>query len=162
MFGKRSKNELPFGGIHPDDDPDIDIHRPKDAARKHLWQESRLLVRDLIFALMLLALVMVFIIQPVKVEGTSMLPYLHDGERIFVNKLIYYDDYRWAPKVYRGDIVVFWFPDDPSKSYIKRVIGLPGDTVEVHEGHVRVNGVDLNEAYLNQQLNMSHASRPPT
>jgi len=58
--------------------------------------------------------------------------------------------------------VVFWFPDDPSKSYIKRVIGLPGDTVEVHEGHVRVNGIDLDESYLNQQLNMSHASRPPT
>jgi len=57
------------------------------------------LIRDLIFALMLLVLVMVFIIQPVKVEGTSMLPYLHDGERIFVNKLVYYDDYRWAPKI---------------------------------------------------------------
>ena len=161
MFGKFNQPP-PFGTVDADDDRDIEVHRPREAARKHLWQESRLLVRDLIFALMLLALVMVFIIQPVKVEGTSMLPYLHDGERIFVNKLIYYDDYRWAPKVYRGDIVVFWFPDDPSKSYIKRVIGLPGDTVEVHEGHVRVNGIDLDESYLNQQLNMSHASRPPT
>ena len=162
MFGKRFNQPPPFGTVDADDDRDIEVHRPREVARKHLWQESRLLVRDLIFALMLLALVMVFIIQPVKVEGTSMLPYLHDGERIFVNKLIYYDDYRWAPKVYRGDIVVFWFPDDPSKSYIKRVIGLPGDTVEVHEGHVRVNGIDLDEGYLNQQLNMSHASRPPT
>ncbi len=162
MFGNRFNQPPPFGTVDADDDRDIEVHRPREAARKHLWQESRLLVRDLIFALMLLALVMVFIIQPVKVEGTSMLPYLHDGERIFVNKLIYYDDYRWAPKVYRGDIVVFWFPDDPSKSYIKRVIGLPGDTVEVHESHVRVNGIDLDEGYLNQQLNMSHASRPPT
>jgi len=161
MFGKRSKNIPPFGGIHPDDDPDIEVHRPKDAAREHLWHESRLLFRDLIFALMLLALVMVFIIQPVKVEGTSMLPHLHDGERIFVNKLIYYDDYRWAPKVHRGDVIVFWFPDDPSKSYIKRVIGLPGDTVEVHEGRVRVNGKDLEETYLDPQMNLSHASRPP-
>jgi signal peptidase I len=98
----------------------------------------------------------------VKVEGTSMLPYLHDGERIFVNKLIYYDDYGWAPKVYRGDIVVFWFPEDPSKSYIKRVIGLPGDTVEVHDGHVNVNGRDLDETYLDPHLNMSHAGKPPT
>jgi len=161
MFAKLSKNTPPFGGIHPDDDPDIEIRRPKDAAREHLWHESRLLFRDLIFALMLLALVMVFVIQPVKVEGTSMLPHLHDGERIFVNKLIYYDDYRWAPKVQRGDVIVFWYPDDPSKSYIKRVIGLPGDTVEVHEGRVRVNGKDLEETYLDPQLNLSHASRAP-
>jgi len=162
MFRNHLTQSPPFGIIHPDDDPDIEVQRPRDAARKHLWHESRLLVRDLIFALMLLALVMVFIVQPVKVEGTSMLPYLHDGERIFVNKLVYYDDYRWAPKIYRGDIVVFWFPEDPSKSYIKRVIGLPGDTVEVHEGHVRVNGRDLEETYLDPQLNMSHSSKPPT
>ena len=162
MLGKQFNQPPPFGTIHPDDDRDIEIQRPKDAARKHLWQESRLLVRDLVFALMVLALVMVFIIQPVKVEGTSMLPYLHDGERIFVNKLIYYDDFRWAPKIYRGDIVVFWFPEDPSKSYIKRVIGLPGDTVEVHDGQVRVNGRDLDESYLDPHLNMSHANKPPT
>jgi len=116
MFGKKFNQPTPFGTIHPDDDPDIAVERPKDAARKHLWHESRLLFRDLIFALMLLAMAIVFIVQPVKVEGTSMLPYLHDGERIFVNKLIYYDDYRWGPKVYRGDIVVFWYPEDPSKS----------------------------------------------
>lgn len=162
MFGKQSIQPPPFGTIHPDDDRDIQIQRPKDAARKHLWQESRLLVRDLIFALMVLALVMVFIVQPVKVEGTSMLPYLHDGERIFVNKLIYYDDYGWAPHIYRGDIVVFWFPEDPSKSYIKRVIGLPGDTVEMHEGHVRVNGRDLDESYLDPHLNMNPYNRAPT
>lgn len=162
MLGKHLTQPPPFGTIHPDDDLDIQIQRPRDAARKHLWHESRLLVRDLIFALMVLALVMVFVIQPVKVEGTSMLPYLHDGERIFVNKLIYYDEYRWAPKVYRGDIVVFWFPEDPTKSYIKRVIGLPGDTVEVHDGRVSVNGSELDETYLDPHLNMSHASKPPT
>ncbi len=162
MLGKRNTQPPPFGTVHPDDDTDIEIQRPKDAARKHLWQESRLLIRDLIFALMVLALVMVFVIQPVKVEGTSMLPYLHDGERIFVNKLVYYDDYKWAPKIYRGDIVVFWFPEDPSKSYIKRVIGLPGDTVEVQDGRVNGNGRYLDEAYLDPHLNMSHASRSPT
>jgi len=160
MFGKQS-TPPPFGTIDIDDDRDIEVQRPKEAARKHLWHESRLLFRDLIFALMVLALVMVFIVQPVKVEGTSMLPYLHDGERIFVNKLIYYDEYRWAPKVYRGDIVVFWYPDDPSKSYIKRVIGLPGDTVEMREGRVRVNGKDLEETYLDPQFNASRPNRPP-
>jgi signal peptidase I len=117
-----------------------------------------LLLRDLIFALMIAALVVVFIVQPVKVEGTSMLPRLHDGERIFVNKLIYYDEYRWAPKLDRGDIVVFWFPDDPSKSYIKRVIGLPGDRIEIVEGVVRVNDHEIAESYLDPRLNLSHRS----
>jgi signal peptidase I len=87
-----------------------------------------------------------------------MLPRLHDGERIFVNKLIYYDEYRWAPKIDRGDIVVFWYPEDPSKSYIKRVIGLPGDHIEVNDGVVRVNGQDVEESYLDPRLNLSHRS----
>ena len=161
MFSKQP-TVPPFGTIDVNDDTDIEVQRPKEVARKHFWQESRLLFRDLLFALMVLALVMVFIIQPVKVEGTSMLPYLHDGERIFVNKLIYYDEYRWAPKLERGDIVVFWFPDDPSKSYIKRVIGLPGDTIEIVEGVVRVNGREIQEAYLDPRLNLSHRSLTAT
>jgi signal peptidase I len=109
---------------------------------------------------MIAALVVVFIVQPVKVEGTSMLPRLHDGERIFVNKLIYYDEYRWAPKVERGDIVVFWYPEDPSKSYIKRVVGLPGETVEVREGKVLINGGELDETYLDPKSNLSTRSQP--
>jgi signal peptidase I len=161
MLGIRKRQPPPFGGVHIDDDKDIQVHRPEDASRNDLWSEARLLLRDLVFALMIAALVVVFIVQPVKVEGTSMLPRLHDGERIFVNKLIYYDEYRWAPKLDRGDIVVFWFPDDPSKSYIKRVIGLPGDTVEVHEGIVRVNGRDLEEGYLDPRLNLAHRSQAP-
>ena len=161
MLGIRTRRPPPFGGIHPDDDKDIQVRIPEAASRNNLWGEARLLLRDLVFALMIAALVVVFIVQPVKVEGTSMLPRLHDGERIFVNKLIYYDEYRWAPRIERGDIVVFWFPDDPSKSYIKRVIGLPGDTVEVHEGIVRVNGRDLNETYLESKHNLSHRSQTP-
>ena len=161
MFGIRNRRPPPFGGVQVGDDKDIQIQVPEEEAQGSLWGEARLLLRDLIFALMIAALVLVFIVQPVKVEGTSMLPRLHDGERIFVNKLIYYDEYRWAPRVERGDIVVFWFPDDPSKSYIKRVLGLPGDTVEVHEGIVRVNGRDLDESYLDSRLNLLHRSQPP-
>jgi signal peptidase I len=159
MLGIRTRRPPPFGGVHINDDKDIQVHRPEEASRQSLWAEGRLLLRDLIFALMIAALVVVFIVQPVKVEGTSMLPRLHDGERIFVNKLIYYDDYRWAPKVERGDIVVFWYPDDPSKSYIKRVIGLPGDTVEVRDGVVRINGSDLDETYLDHKYNLSPKSQ---
>lgn len=161
MLGIRTRRPPPFGGIHVNDDKDIQVHRPEEASRDNLWSEGRLLLRDLIFALMIAALVVVFIVQPVKVEGTSMLPRLHDGERIFVNKLIYYDEYRWAPKIERGDIVVFWYPDDPDKSYIKRVIGLPGENVEVREGQVRINGSVLDENYLDPQLNVSSRSQSP-
>jgi len=161
MFGIRTRRPPPFGGIHVNDDKDIQVHRPEDASRHSLWAEGRLLFRDLVFALMIAALVVVFIVQPVKVEGTSMLPRLHDGERIFVNKLIYYDEYRWAPKIERGDIVVFWYPNDPSKSYIKRVIGLPGEIVEVREGTVFINGAVLEEKYLDPGENASSASLGP-
>jgi signal peptidase I len=104
-----------------------------------------------------MALVLVFVAQPVKVEGTSMLPRLHDGERIFVNKLIYYG----LPDIERGDIVVFWFPNDPTKSYIKRVIGLPGETVQVRGGRIFVNGKELQEPYLENALNVAAGDDPP-
>src|SRR5919202_217392 len=158
MFGIRKRRPPPFGGIHIDDDKDIQEHKPEEASRNDLWSEARLLLRDLIFALMIAAMVVVFIVQPVKVEGTSMLPRLHDGERIFVNKLIYYG----LPEIDRGDIVVFWFPDDPSKSYIKRVIGLPGETVQMRAGRIYVNGRELQEPYLDPTLNVADDDRPPT
>jgi signal peptidase I len=161
MFGFRTRRPPPFGGVDVGDDKDIQVHRPEADSRHNLWAEGRLLFRDLIFALMLAALVVVFVVQPVKVEGTSMLPRLHDGERIFVNKLIYYDEYRWAPKIERGDIVVFWYPEDPSKSYIKRVIGLPGETIEIRDGTVLINGAPLEEHYLDPKSNVGTRSQAP-
>src|SRR2546421_12384341 len=119
FFGHKTRRAPAFGDVAADDDRDIEVRSLREESRTHFWGEARLLFRDLVFALMIMALVLVFVAQPVKVEGTSMLPRLHDGERIFVNKLIYYG----LPEIERGDIVVFWFPDDPSKSYIKRVIG---------------------------------------
>jgi signal peptidase I len=158
MFGIRKRRTPLFGGISAEDDKDIEVQRPQAVARSNFWAEGRLLLRDLIFALMFAALMVVFVVQPVKVEGTSMLPRLHDGERIFVNKLIYYG----LPQLSRGDIIVFWYPNDPSKSYIKRIIGLPGETIEVREGRILVNGIELQEPYLDPQLNLSHSSQAPT
>src|SRR6185436_17531195 len=110
MLGIRTRRPPAFGGIQVTDDKDIQVERPEAASRNSLWSEGRLLFRDLVFALMIADLVIVFIVQPVKVEGTSMLPRLHDGQRIFVNKFIYYDSYSWAPKIDRAHIVVFCFP----------------------------------------------------
>ena len=156
-FKRRGRGEHAFGDIHFEDDRDILVRRPADESREHFWAEARLLTRDLVFALMIMALVLVFVIQPVKVEGTSMLPRLHDGERIFVNKMIYYG----LPELERGDIVVFWYPDDPTKSYIKRVIGLPGETVQLRGGRILINGKELQEPYLDPALNAALDDRPP-
>lgn len=101
--------------------------------------------RDLVFSVLIAVVLIVFIYQPVKVEGTSMMPALTDQERIFINKFTY----RFGlGDVSRGDTVVFWYPQDVSKSYIKRVIGVPGDRIRIDSGQVYVNGVALNEDYV--------------
>ena len=100
-------------------------------------------VRDIFFAVGAAIMIVVFLYQPVKVEGTSMLPELRDQERIFVNKFVYRIE-----EIHRKDIVVFWYPYDRSKSYIKRIIGMPGDTVEIRKGTVYINNKPLREPYV--------------
>jgi signal peptidase I len=100
-------------------------------------------LRDLILSVAISLFIIVFIYQPVKVEGTSMLPSLEDQERIFVNKFVY----RLEP-ISRGDVVVFRYPRDPSKSYIKRVIGVAGDRIRIDGGQVYVNNEALDEDYV--------------
>lgn len=101
---------------------------------------------DLVVSLVVSAFIIIFLYQPVKVEGTSMLPGLEDQERIFINKFVY----RFDP-IERGDIVVFHYPRDPNKSYIKRVIGVAGDRVRIDDGNVFVNGQMLVEPYVPQE-----------
>ncbi|MBV9341089.1 MAG: signal peptidase I [Acidobacteria bacterium] len=100
-------------------------------------------VRDLVISLGISAFIIVFLYQPVKVEGTSMMPSLDDQERIFINKFVY----RIEP-IQRGDIVVFRYPRDPGKSFIKRVIGVAGDHVRIVDGNVYLNGRLLVEDYV--------------
>ena len=106
----------------------------------------RVWTRDLLLAIALALVIIVFLYQPVKVEGTSMAPLLADQERIFINKFVYRFE-----SIARGDVVVFWYPLDHSKSFIKRVIGLPGEMVEIREGQVYVNGSLLAEPYVPPQ-----------
>jgi signal peptidase I len=105
-------------------------------------------LKDLSLSVLIAVLVILFLYQPVKVEGTSMMPALVDQERIFINKYLY--RFHLA-EVGRGDTVVFWFPGDISKSYIKRIIGVPGDRVEVREGDVWVNGNRIEEPYVPEE-----------
>jgi signal peptidase I len=94
-------------------------------------------------AMGLALVIIVFLYQPVKVEGTSMAPLLSDQERIFINKFVY----RFEP-IGRGDVIVFWYPLDHSKSFIKRVIGLPGEMLELRKGDVYINGRRIDEPYV--------------
>jgi signal peptidase I len=106
-------------------------------------------VRDLLLSVVIAAVIILFLYQPVKVEGTSMMPGLEDQERIFINKFVYR---LGLGEIERGDTVVFWFPHDPAKSYIKRVIGMPGDVVELREGQVYLNGREVEEPYVPREF----------
>lgn len=96
---------------------------------------------------LILAVVLYFGINAVsarvRVDGFSMRPTLEDGEYILVNKLAYK-----TGEPARGDIIVFIFPVNPQEDLIKRVIGLPGETISVHNGVVAVNGTPLTEPYI--------------
>ncbi|HWY08681.1 MAG TPA: signal peptidase I [Candidatus Acidoferrales bacterium] len=120
---------------------------PSQASTHHLLRnEIRVWTRDLLIAIGLALVIIVFLYQPVKVEGTSMAPLLSDQERIFINKFVYrFED------IHRGDVVVFWYPLDRSKSFIKRVIGLPGETVDIRHGLLYVNGQLIAEPYVPPQ-----------
>ncbi len=100
-------------------------------------------VRDILLSVGVSAFIIIFLYQPVRVEGTSMLPNLEDQDRLFINKFAFR-----VGDIHRGDVVVFKYPRDESKNYIKRVVGLPGDRVRIDHGIVVVNGKVLREAYV--------------
>jgi signal peptidase I len=104
-----------------------------------LWE----LVHDLSMAVLFCFFLVTYVAQAFRVQGTSMQPLLEDGERIIVNKFTY----RFYP-VKAGDVVVFWYPKEPAVSFIKRVVGLPGEVVEIRQGLLFVNGRPVPEAYL--------------
>jgi signal peptidase I len=100
-------------------------------------------VRDLLVAAAASVLIIIFLYQPVRVEGTSMLPRLEDSDRLFINKFVYH-----ISSIERGDVVVFHYPRNPEQSYIKRVIALPGDRLRIEHGVVWLNGRPQIEGYV--------------
>jgi signal peptidase I len=110
------------------------------AAGLKLW------LRDILICVAIVVVIFVFLYQPVRVEGTSMLPRLDDQDGLFINKFVY----RFTA-IERGDVVVFHYPRDPEKSYIKRVIALPGDRLRIDHGAVWLNGQQLSEPYVPEE-----------
>ena len=124
-------------------------------SRAQIWRALWELVHDLSVAVLFCFFLITFVAQAFRVQGTSMLPLLEDGERIIVNKFVY----RFQP-IDRGDVVVFWYPKDPSVSFIKRVVGVPGDVVELRSGILHVNGRRVPEQYLRPQFNDGESHSP--
>jgi signal peptidase I len=116
---------------------------PPVAATQNAGLGLGLWIRDLLISAGVSVLIILFLYQPVRVEGTSMLPRLEDHDRLFINKFVYH-----ITSIDRGDVVVFHYPRDPEKSYIKRVIALPGDSLRIDHGQVWVNGKALAEKYV--------------
>jgi signal peptidase I len=114
--------------------------QPRKSAGIGLW------IRDLLISAGASILIITFLYQPVRVEGTSMLPRLEDRDRLFINKFVYH-----VAAIERDDVVVFRYPRDPEKSYIKRVIALPGDHLRIDHGQVWLNGKQLDESYVPEE-----------
>lgn len=120
--------------------PAMEPEAGQNAAHKgnlHAW------LRDLVISVAISAFIIIFLYQPVRVEGTSMLPVLEDQDRLFINKIAYH-----VGDIHAGDVVVFQYPRDHRESFIKRVIALPGDRLRIDHGMVYVNGRRLPEPYV--------------
>jgi signal peptidase I len=150
--------------IRPEGSPEADtastgpeIVRPADSMPRSetLTSGWRLWIRDLLFSAAASVLIITFLYQPVRVEGTSMLPRLVDQDRLFINKFVYHFE-----AIDRGDVVVFHYPRNPQLSYIKRVIAIPGDRLLIDRGQVYVNGKALDEPYVPEQYRDTRSLDP--
>ena len=122
-------------------------NKPAEQPPAHVRGVMHSWLRDLVISVVVSAIIIIFLYQPVRVEGTSMLPVLEDQDRLFINKLAYR-----VGEIHRGDVVVFLYPHDHEKSYIKRVIALPGDTLRIDHGQVYVNDARVEESYVPRQF----------
>src|SRR5580698_7790303 len=131
--------------MEPTQDQIVPLRGESTTGKSSIGPGTVSLLRDVAISVALAVILIVFIYQPVKVEGTSMMPGISDQERIFVNKY----EYKLGPNnIHRGDLVVFHYPKDPRESYIKRIVGLPGDSVQIMYGEVYVNTRKLSEPYV--------------
>ncbi len=119
---------------------------PAQPEKRTYSQPTSVVIREIVETL-LLTLFIFWLVNTAtgryRVQGHSMMPTMKEGQYLIINKLAYYLD---NPE--QGDIIVLHYPRDRTREYIKRVIGVPGDTIEIRDGQVRVNGVLLDEPYI--------------
>ena len=119
--------------------------------KKHVIREY---AESIVIAVVMALIIKAFVIQAFKIPSGSMIPTLKIGDHILVNKFIYGTKLPFTDRIIiplrrpnRGDIIVFKFPDDEKKDFIKRVIGLPGDLVEIKGKKVYINGSPIDDSY---------------
>jgi signal peptidase I len=127
---------------------------PEAAEAPYKKSVAREYLESIVVAIILALFIRTFVVQAFKIPTGSMEPNLLIGDHLLVNKVVYSPsaspvEARLLAKkpIHRGDVVVFKFPEDPTRDFIKRVIGLPGETVEIRDKVVLVNGVALDEPY---------------
>ena len=119
------------------------------------WREN---IESLVWAVGLALVIRTFIMAPFKIPSGSMRPTLMEGDRILVNKFLYH-----LRPPQRGDIIIFRYPEDPKRPFVKRLVGTGGDTVEIQDGTVLVNGKPLDGAGIfrtNHYYNQGQFGQP--
>ena len=125
----------------------VQLAEPGESAWVRAGHEAVAALKTLVSAAVYAILIVTFGFQVARVEGQSMAPTLEDQDRLIVNKLVYRIG---EPR--RGDIVMLYYPLDPKKSFVKRVIAEEGDTVRIVEGRVYVNDIPLQDDYVPDQF----------
>ena len=135
------------------------IEHPREAgwtvSLSRLWEELLAWFKTLVSAAVYATIIVTFGFQVARVEGQSMVPTLEDQDRLIVNKLVY----RWAdPQV--GDVVMLYYPEDPAKSFVKRIVAEAGDTIRSAEGKVYRNEVLLDDSFIPDEYRMADTWGP--
>src|SRR6478736_8996657 len=134
---------VPFEAVPPA----VPAVPPGPSAWARAGQEVVAGVKTLVSAAVYATLIVTFGVQVARVDGLSMAPTLEDHDRLIVNKLVYE---LGEPRP--GDIVMLYYPLNPEKMFVKRVIAKEGDTVRIVDGHVDVNGIPLHDDYVPQEF----------